>query len=160
MKLHVCHLLWTSPNLNCRGVTISKEKWHYHTYASVQNRPDLEVIKFEYSRKLKIKRNDGRLRTLVRKQPIIAFYFEFENELKFNNLVARKWHNRWSGREKKLCVSTMALYKNAHTHQNSVINTWTISLLVFAVIISGNYVPITLKKHIIYLKHANQPERL
>ena len=28
----------------------------------------------------------GCLRTCVRKQPIIAFYFEFENELKFYNL--------------------------------------------------------------------------
>ena len=33
----------------------------------------LEVIKLEYSLKLKIKRS-------VRKQPIIALYFEFENE--------------------------------------------------------------------------------
>ena len=30
----------------------------------------------------------GCLRTRVRKQPIIAFYFEFENELKFYNLEA------------------------------------------------------------------------
>ena len=33
----------------------------------------------------------GYLWTRVRKQPIIAFYFEFENELKFYNLEA------WSG---------------------------------------------------------------
>ena len=32
----------------------------------------------------------GCLRTLVRKQPIIELYFEFENELKFNNLEANK----------------------------------------------------------------------
>ena len=31
----------------------------------------------------------GCLRTCVRKQPIIALYFEFENELKFYNLEAR-----------------------------------------------------------------------
>ena len=30
----------------------------------------------------------GCLRTRVRKQPIIALYFEFENELKFYNLEA------------------------------------------------------------------------
>ena len=41
----------------------------------------IKVIKVEYS--LKIKRNDW---LLVRKQPIIALYFEFENELKFCNL--------------------------------------------------------------------------
>ena len=56
----------------------------------------LEVIKLEYSLKLKLKRNDwlladsmiGCLRTRVRKQPIIALYFEFEDELKFYNLNA------------------------------------------------------------------------
>ena len=31
----------------------------------------------------------GCLRTRVRKQPIIALYFEFENELMFYNLEAR-----------------------------------------------------------------------
>ena len=36
----------------------------------------LEVIQLDYNLKLKIKR----------KQPIIALYFEFENELKVNNL--------------------------------------------------------------------------
>ena len=30
----------------------------------------------------------GYLRTLIRKQPIIALYFESENELKFYNLEA------------------------------------------------------------------------
>ena len=39
-----------------------------------------EVLKLEYSLRLKIKRNDW---LLVRKQPIIALYFESENELKF-----------------------------------------------------------------------------
>ena len=41
----------------------------------------LEVIKLEFILKLKIKR--------VRKQPIIALYFEFETVLKFYNLEAR-----------------------------------------------------------------------
>ena len=35
----------------------------------------------------------GRLRTHVRKQPIIVLYFEFENELKFYNLQARSLAN-------------------------------------------------------------------
>ena len=48
--------------------------------------PSLEVIKLEYGLKLKIKRNDW---PLADKQPIIALYFEFENELKFYNLEAR-----------------------------------------------------------------------
>ena len=39
-----------------------------------------EVIKLEYSLKLKIKGNNW---VLVRKQPIIALYFEFEYELNF-----------------------------------------------------------------------------
>ena len=42
----------------------------------------LEIIKLEYSLKLKIKRNDW--------LPIIVLYFEFENELNFYNLKA--WH--------------------------------------------------------------------
>ena len=51
--------------------------------------PGLEVIKLEYSLKLKIKLNDGCLRTHLRKQPIIVLYFEFENEIMFYNLEAR-----------------------------------------------------------------------
>ena len=51
--------------------------------------PGLDVIKLEYSLRLKIKHNDGCLR--VRKQPIIALYFESENELKFYNLEARSY---------------------------------------------------------------------
>ena len=48
----------------------------------------------------------GCLRTCVRKQPIIALYFESENELKFYNLeasieeVKEHWENnvkRWNG---------------------------------------------------------------
>ena len=35
----------------------------------------------------------GCLRTRVRKQPIIALYFESENELKFYNLEARQFYN-------------------------------------------------------------------
>ena len=55
----------------------------------------LEVIKLEKSLKLKIKGNewllaDSCLQTRVRKQSIIALYFEFENELNFYNLKA--WH--------------------------------------------------------------------
>ena len=51
--------------------------------------PGLEVIKIEYSLKLKIRRNDWLLAdTCVCKQPIIVLYFEFENELKFYNLEA------------------------------------------------------------------------
>ena len=49
----------------------------------------LEVIKLEYSLKLKIIMI-GCLQTRVRKQPIIALYFEFENELKFYNFEARR----------------------------------------------------------------------
>ena len=41
----------------------------------------------EYIFKLKIRRNNWLL-TRVCKQPIIALYFEFENELKFDNLDA------------------------------------------------------------------------
>ena len=53
--------------------------------------PCLEVIKLEYNLKLKIKGNDPPLAdicTFVRKHPIIALYFESENELKFHNLEA------------------------------------------------------------------------
>ena len=42
-----------------------------------------EVIKLEFILKLKIKHNDW---LHVRKQPIIAVYFEFETVLKFYNL--------------------------------------------------------------------------
>ena len=51
---------------------------YFSLYAS---KSGLEVIKLEYSLKLKIKHNDW----LSKKQPIIALYFEFENELKFCN---------------------------------------------------------------------------
>ena len=47
------------------------------------NQSGLEVMILEYILKLKIKHNK-----LVRKQPIIALYFEFENEPKFYNLGA------------------------------------------------------------------------
>ena len=45
----------------------------------------LKVIKLELILRLKIKRNDW----LVRKQPIIALYFESDTVLKFYNLEAR-----------------------------------------------------------------------
>ena len=50
--------------------------------------PGPEVIKLEFILKLKIKRNEWLLAdmTCVRKQPIIAIYFEFETVLKFYNL--------------------------------------------------------------------------
>ena len=51
--------------------------------------PGLEVIKLEYNLKLKIKCNDWLLADTCPKQPIIALYFEFENELKFYYLEAR-----------------------------------------------------------------------
>ena len=51
--------------------------------------PGLEVIKPEYSLRFKIKHNDWLLATRFRKQPIIALYFESENEIKFYNLKAR-----------------------------------------------------------------------
>ena len=44
-----------------------------------------EVIKLEFILRLKIKRYDW---LLANKQPIIALYFEFENELNFYNLEA------------------------------------------------------------------------
>ena len=56
---------------------------------AAQVRPGLEVIKLEFILRLKIKRNDGCLRTRVRKQPIIVLYFEFETVLTFYNLEAR-----------------------------------------------------------------------
>ena len=62
-----------------------------------QEQSGLEVIKLDFILRLKIKRNDWLLadtcphclRTRVRKQPIIALYFESENVLKFYNLEAR-----------------------------------------------------------------------
>ena len=50
--------------------------------------PGIKVIKLEYSFRLKLKRNDWLLADHVGKQPIIAFYLESENELKFYNLEA------------------------------------------------------------------------
>ena len=50
----------------------------------------LEAINHEYNLKLKIKRNDWLLAEATRPQePIIALYFDSENELKFYNLEAR-----------------------------------------------------------------------
>ena len=58
------------------------------------NWPGLEVIKLEYSLKLKKSAMIGCLRTHVRMQPIIAQYFEFENELSFINSrpAGRVWY--------------------------------------------------------------------
>ena len=50
-----------------------------------EHKPGLEVIKLELILRLKLKRNDW---LLADKQPIIALYFESENELKFYNLEA------------------------------------------------------------------------
>ena len=49
----------------------------------------LEVIKLEFILRLKIKRNDWLLvDRCVRKQPIVALYFESKTVLKFYNLEA------------------------------------------------------------------------
>ena len=50
--------------------------------------PGLQVIKLEYNLKLKIKLNDWLLAETCPGQPIIALYFELENELEFYNLKA------------------------------------------------------------------------
>ena len=55
-----------------------------HQGRSLQVRQGLEVIKLEFIPKLKVKRND-----CVRKQPIIALYFEYETVFKFYNPEAR-----------------------------------------------------------------------
>ena len=57
-----------------------------------QRTSGLEVIKLEFILRLKTKRNDGLLAhgwTPVRKQPIIALYFESETVFKFYYLEAR-----------------------------------------------------------------------
>ena len=49
----------------------------------------------------------GSLRTRVRKQPIIALYFESENELKFYNREASLWrYKQSSGTEMKLWLGS------------------------------------------------------
>ena len=58
-------------------------------YETRHKKTGLEVIKLESILRLKIKRNDWLLTTRVRKQPIIALYFESENGLQFYNLEAR-----------------------------------------------------------------------
>ena len=50
---------------------------------------DLEVIKLEYSRKFKIKRNDWLLAYRCPQAVKHCALFEFENELKYYNLEAR-----------------------------------------------------------------------
>ena len=49
----------------------------------------------------------GCLRTCVHKQPIIAFYFESENELKFNNLEARAANKPMDNRVKNMKTETV-----------------------------------------------------
>ena len=72
------------PGISLRTVTVI----HVSPCLYLNYKPGPEVIKLEYSLKLKkIKRNDWLL-TDIRKQPIIALYFEFENDLKFYNLGA------------------------------------------------------------------------
>ena len=62
---------------------------------SILTQPGLEFIKLEFILRLKIKRNDWllvdtcRQAARVRKQPIIALYFESETVLKFYNFEAR-----------------------------------------------------------------------
>ena len=48
----------------------------------------LEVVELRYSPRLKIKRNDWLLGDTC-KQPILALYFESQNELKIYNIEAR-----------------------------------------------------------------------
>ena len=56
-------------------------------------RSGLEMIKLEFTLKLKIKRNAIKH---VLKQPIIVVYFEFETVLKFYNPEARSWLSKIS----------------------------------------------------------------
>ena len=80
---------WSKCRMKVISVT-AKKICRLHASLVTNLRPGLEVIKLEYSLRLKIKRNDWLLvDTCVRKQPIIARYFESENELKFYNLEAR-----------------------------------------------------------------------
>ena len=58
-------------------------------------KPGLEVIKLEYILILKKSTMFGCFRTRVRKQPIIALYFEFKNELKLYNLEACASQGMW-----------------------------------------------------------------
>ena len=55
------------------------------------NKEGLKVIKLEFILRLRIKRNDWLLADTcrVRKQPVIALYFEAETEIKFYNLEAK-----------------------------------------------------------------------
>ena len=54
-------------------------------------------VEFNYFQGLEVSNSKlsamvGCLRTRVRKQPIIALYFKFENEIKFYNLEARRYY--------------------------------------------------------------------
>ena len=59
----------------------------------------------------------GCLRTRVRKQPIIALYFESENELKFYNLEAMetlKWVLLANSKEQDEMLQNTALHLDLH----------------------------------------------
>ena len=55
---------------------------------SITSRPGLLVIKLEFNLKLKIKRNDWLLADTCPQAANHCDYFQFENELEFNNLEA------------------------------------------------------------------------
>ena len=76
--LHLLQHLWLIYNkcIRITSYTLSKG-------------PGLEVIKLENKLRLKQSAMIGCLRTRVRKQPIIALYFESENVLKLYNLESR-----------------------------------------------------------------------
>ena len=69
---------------NSHGGRTSSDYKEVHGYYG-HDKPGLEVIKLEFILKVKIKRNVWLLAdtTRVRKQPIIALYFEIEIKLKF-----------------------------------------------------------------------------
>ena len=60
-----------------------------YLFCIAQLLPGLEVIKLEYSFKLKIKRNDWLLADMPASSQSLRFIFEVENELKFYNLGDR-----------------------------------------------------------------------
>ena len=68
------HTLQSNPRYHHRTLTVTR-----HRKIIKVRQPGLEVMKLEYSLKLKIKRH---------KQPIIVLYLKFETVLKFYNLEA------------------------------------------------------------------------
>ena len=94
-------------------------------------RPGLKVIKLEFILRLKIKRNDWLLADMcpqaanhcalcVRKQPIIALYFDSETVLMFYNLEASKW-----------CNSEKCVHLHIQAYTTSIKNSLTVSYLLF-----------------------------